>query len=249
MKRPRFSFGKKGQFLNQNHSPNIPENQSYVLYRGIDDLPLSRFIDALIDGNLFALIKSGNPMNADKEDLKLFWRDNILPEYIKRIAPAEYQLQNSLEREILNLELKLTELNALAGNGGKYPIGALRLIYTKELEQRLCKVIHNKINLNPRDSDSYFRAIDKAFLMGNGMRLRLNFKRSELMTMIQAKSDEGNTEIGRGYFTVILVNLSDFAGYRLIAEELTVLEYLTRIEKLIAHNKQVEASLEKTTRR
>lgn len=250
MKKKHFTFGVRGLFSKQKNIPNTAVRKSCELYHGIEDLPLSRFIDAFVDGNLFALVKSGNAMDADIEELNIFWRDIILYEYIKRIAPNEYQLKNSIEREILNLELKLTELNSLTGIGGDYPIGILRNIYTKDLENRLSKLLHYKTELNPKNIIDYFEKLDKAFRMGNGMRLRLNLKRSELLAMLNKKGDGLNSKSGREYFTAIIVNLSDFAGYRLTESDITLSEYLFRIEKLLAHNKKEISKLsDKTNKR
>jgi len=200
-------------------------------HKTIDELPLNKFIECIVDGNLSALIISGLP---DKEDLQQAW-ETISNQYVERIGTHEYKMYVALYKEIHTLKITINQVNIIAGRGnikkGIEP-GALRLYYVEELAKELNTLLKTSCKFNYKDPKSYHAELDKCLNRSKSFNIQLSLK---LLTF-EAIEKKNNRKVGqkmdREYFTSILVTLSDHAKYH-VGDNIKMGEYCERLKRFI----------------
>lgn len=216
-------FGKKDANIKL-AIPEMQPDRSFSIYRSINKLPLNRFIDCMIDGNLYALVISGDP---SKLELQEAWND-ILSEYTESISNNEYRLYISLYKEITILQLTYEQVHILAE--------VLNTVYSKKLCDELNSLLRTSCKFNPLDVSSYRDELLKCVRRSAGIKLKLDLKLLQF-DAIKKKHEQkagDKMEDGREYFTSVMITLSDHAKYQL-PDTITVLEYCERIKRLNKH--------------
>jgi hypothetical protein len=193
-------------------------------YRHITELPLNRFIDCLVDDNIYALVITGNP---DQVELKAAWLD-IQSEYADAIGNSEYRLFVNLMKEVIVLGTTLDQINVL--------VSLLEEYYHIEIHQRLNKLLNATIALDPTDPDKYKAGLKGAIMRSKSIKIKLDLKNIQLKD-IQAKMEEPGKKPEREYFHSVLITLSDHAKYQ-IADNITVYEYCDRVKRFVKYCEQ-----------
>jgi len=203
------------------------------IYQNITNLPLSKFIDCIVDGNLSALIITGFP---DFKRLQSAW-NNILQDYSEAIGTGEYRLYISLYKEISLLKIDYESIHTI--------VDALRSIQEfivindydvnedvyscqKVLCKELNKLLHTSCRFNNRDDISYHEELNKCIRRTGGLKIRLDLKLLAFAE-IEKKAKDGK-KMDRAYFDSMLITISDHAKYE-IGENITVSKYCERIKR------------------
>lgn len=194
------------------------ECSSLKLFRSIDDLPLSRFIDLVVDDNLFALVISGTPTERDL--LTAF--DQVQREYAEVMKDGEFDLLNKTMREINRLNLLYEQILEL--------VGVLRRYYNEKLARLLTKYLGYNLNLNPKLTEDYDKALDRAINRSKSILIDIKLKSSQLEAM-QEKQQTETTKPTRRHFQGVLIALSNHVGFS-ITDNITVFEYCNRVHQL-----------------
>lgn len=195
-------------------------------YHHITELPLNRFIDCLVDKNIYALVITGNPTI---EELYAAWTE-IQSEYADAIENNEYRLYVTLVKEVVILSTTIEQINCL--------VGALEYMYHEELLSRLNKLLNTSIVLDPADQVKYTAALKGCIMRSKSLKIKLDLQEIQLQG-IQAKMEQPGKQPDRGYFHSILVTLSDHAKYH-ISDNITVFEYCDRVKRFTQYCEQVK---------
>lgn len=196
-------------------------------YTSIVDLPLNKFIDCLVDNNLFALVITGEP---DKLDLQSAW-DDILLEYNDANSDNESKLYFRLLKEvnILLITLKEIELN----------LQILRYQYDKKYADDLNSLLNTNFAFDVSDLDKYNIELDRCERKSKGILLSYQVKNQQLEA-IKEKTQKDNVKPTKSYFHNILISLTDHSGVKLNASEITVYEFCERVRRFTDHIKNIE---------
>ncbi len=210
-----------------------PEIAPLSLYQSISNLPLSRFIDVIVDNNLYALVISGTP---DPAKLTQAWHD-ILQEYSAAIGSGEYKVYVSLYREVEGLKLDLREIHSL--------VDSMRVIqdyifvhdfncqvevfdYQKALGNALNSLLKTNCKFNNKDHATYQEELNKCIRRSAGIKIKLDLKLMAFEAI--EKKNKGGNIMDRAYFDSMLITISDHAKYE-ITENITVSKYCERIKR------------------
>ena len=211
--------------------PANPSPTQLNIYRQISELPLSRFIDCIVDNNLYALVITGTP---DLTELQKAWA-NILTQYSEALGVAEFKLYISLYREISLLEIDYktihTNVDVLRSiqrwtlkNGTTPEIEACRIKLGKEVNS----LLRTACKFNEKDDATYQEELNKCIRRTGGLKIRLDLK---LLAFDEIKKkNKSGVELTRPYFDSVLISISDHAKYE-ITETITVSKYCERIKR------------------
>ncbi len=221
-------FGKKVRStVSEQSCPPAPQPLN-TYHSSITTLQLRDFKKCLIDGNLSALVISGEP---DYSLLRRAW-SNILSEYSDAIGNAEYKLYVSTYRDVVELELKYESVR-----GG---IALLRTgIYSKFVHETLNRDLQHKFTFNYKDEASYMAELDKAERRSKGIRVAIDLKTLQL-DALEKKHKDGR-KIDEKYFDAILISLSDHARFE-ITDSITVSVFCERLRRYNAYCEQLKTS-------
>jgi hypothetical protein len=212
--------------------PSQPTEQEKVpssarLYLHITELPLNRFISALVDGNLQVLVIEGNP---SQEELAQAWKD-IEEEYLDAVGLSEVRMERELYVEIQRLEANLF----LA----RIAIEQLQRSYHPEFARHLNILLRTNFTFDPNEPVKYFALLKNCYNRTGGMKIDLDLKLIQYQAIKEKRESEGGEAYSRAYFHTVLITLSDFAGYQL-PDTMTVFEYCDRIRRLNEYNEQIK---------
>lgn len=185
-------------------------------HKSIHDLPLSKFIDCIVDNNLSALIISGFP---EEEELRSAW-ENIIGQYTDTIGGMEYKMYTELFKEISVLKITLNQIDIA--------VGILQVTYDEFFAKEVNKLLRTDCKFNWKDQQSYQAECKKCLNRAKAIKIKLDLKNLQF-DAIQKKQKPG-AKIDRQYFLSILITLSDFAKYRL-DETIKMGEYCERIKR------------------
>lgn len=211
-------------------------------YQTIHDLPLNKFIDCDVDGNLSALVISGYPT---PEQLGAAW-NYILSQYSELVGTYEYKMYVELYREVNILRITLDQIAIAVGgevsgeNGEKVPvIGMLRLVYNESVAKTLNELLNTKCRFNWADQKSYHAECDKCIRRSKAIRIKLDLKNLQFAAIEKKNKAKKGEKTDRQYYVSVLVTLSDFAKYR-IEETIKMSEYCERIRRFSDYCEQVK---------
>ena len=206
------------------------------LYTSITELPLNKFQDALIDGNLSALIISGFPT---KEQLEETWA-GIQAQCADIAGTLEHKLYISTFREIhlLSTELEQIEdtigyLQAWAGS----PIPEEMLIpHWNKLE----KLMYETFRFTPSDKQAYLQQLKGVYNRSRSIKINVDLKNLQLKQLEEQFNAQGATgkKPTREYFRAVLISLSDSVAY-LIPDTITVFDFYERIRRANEQSRQL----------
>lgn len=229
----RWPFGKKvaNTNLEIQHPPVTTPSSS--IYLSIHKLPLHKFIDCIVDNNIYALRIKGNPSEIE---LQQAW-NNILQEYTETIGDNEYRLHLSLFRSISELQLTLDQIRSLAAEEKRDPVtgditelGILRKLYSRYLCNELNKLLKTSFRLNWADQASYQEELNKCMRRSKAIKISLDLKLLQFEAIEKKHEDKKGHTYTRPYFISVLINLSNHAKYQ-IPDTITVLEYCERMKQ------------------
>lgn len=195
-------------------------------YKSINDLPLNKFIDCIVDGNLSALIISGFP---GEEELTEAW-DAILSEYSELVGTQEYRMYVELFREVSLLKITLDQVT-IATN-------ILKTVYHPFFETEVNKLLRVKINFNVPDEQREIEC-KKCLNRSKALKIKLDLKNLQFEAIQKKNNAKVGEKIDRKYFTSILITLSDHAKYR-IEETIKMSEYCERIRRFADHLEHIK---------
>jgi len=201
------------------------------LYNSIHNLPLGRFIDVLIDGEIALLIISGEPTETE---LAQAWNE-IMEQYNEAMGSAENQLLISLYKGVERTRIRLNTILSLIDN--------LRSWYVKAWCDRLNELSYTRFPFDISVIDAYQGNLDSCATRSKALEVQIELKSATIASMEASK--EGETfKPTREYFFQILLNLSDHAGHE-ISEEIGVLKFCLRVKRYIEYCKKLETSKRK----
>lgn len=198
-------------------------------YQSIDELPLNRFVDCLVDDNLKALVITGDPTN---EQLYEAW-GNISADYAERIGNHEFKLYKSLYRELELLRITLKQIHFIAARANEetgVEAGILRICYTQYFHNQLNKLLNTRCRLNYNDAKSYHAELDKCINRSKAIKIKIDLKLLSFEAIEKKNNARPGEKPTRQYFTSILVTLSDHAKYSL-PETMKMGEYCERLKR------------------
>ena len=198
-------------------------------HTGLQFLPLNKFIDVFVDGNLSALVISGFP---SADNLKQAW-ETILDQYSDMIGGMEHEMFFQLRKEVGLLKMDIDLIRILAARGSDTEDkGILRMVYIKTMADDLNELLGTTCSFNWNDQKTYNDELDKCVNRGKALLIRYDMKNLQFLAM-QKEDEKGKGEkkvvMDRAYFTSILIILSDHVKYRL-EETILMQEYGIRLK-------------------
>jgi len=188
-------------------------------YQCISELPLHRFIECLVDGNLKALVIEGSPEN---KDLQQAW-EGIQIEYLDAIKDDEYRLLLNMRKDLHVYEISLVQMEFL--------IDVLRDYYVKEFVDELNLLLGSKLSFDVTDNGAYERDLKAAWNRSRGTKIAMDIKQRALESLEKNQSSKQTQKPTREYFQNMLIVLSDHVKYQ-IPETITTWEFCNRIRRL-----------------
>jgi len=202
------------------------ENKTHYHQR-IHDLPLDRFIECLVDGNLARLIISGIP---SEEQLSTAW-ELILGEYSELIGNQEFRMYKELFREVSILKITLDQITI--------SLSVLQVIYDPFLAAEVNKLLNTNCKFDWADQNAYQAECINCLNRSKSYKMRYDLKIIQFEAIQKKNQDKPGTKMDRQYFTSILITLSDHAKYR-IEETIKMSEYCERIKRFSDYCEQLK---------
>jgi hypothetical protein len=195
---------------------------SAKLYTHITKLPMSRFIDCDVDGDLRALIIEGEPSG---KELAEAW-EGIQEQYASAIGDSEQRLYLSLLKEVNGLSITLHLIETL--------VVALRSAYVERFANELGQALKTKVVLciNGKLVPDYEKRLDSLLIKASPIRMKHDLRRVHLETLRKKIEGRGEGKSSREHYQEIITALSNHAGYELQEDTLTVYKYCIRIKEL-----------------
>lgn len=216
-------FGKKVASTNTELN-SLPVPKQSNIYRSITTLPLNRFIDVVVDGNLYALVETPDNHTVTIEDLTVVW-SGILSEYTEAIGNAEYKHYVSVYKELSAIKLKYSLI-----------IQAIDILKTGVYSKIICDFLNSELKcncvFNYKDEKSYINELDKCFRRSKSIKIQIDLKQLQF-DAVASKHKEGKKP-DRKYYDAVLISLSDHAKYE-IRDDITVSKFCERINRLNKH--------------
>jgi len=199
-------------------------------YQDIHNLPLNKFIDCIVDGNLSALTISGFP---SPEQLSQAW-DFILSQYSELVGTQEYRMYKILYCEVSILKITLDQIRILAakGNNQGEKVGILRMIENDFFASELNKLLNMNCKFNWADQKNYHEELDKCVRRSKALFIQYELKTAQFKAIEKKNQAKPGAKMDRQYFVSILVTLSDapYTKYP-ITDNIKMSEYCERIKR------------------
>lgn len=215
------------------------------IYQSISNLPLSIFIDCIVDNNLHALIISGTA--SDPYQLHKAW-SNIMQQYSEAIGAGEYKVYLSLFREVSLLQLDYSAVHHMVEcmkTIQEYIVlkdfNCLDEIFThqQKVGEALNAILKTACKFNNKDCGSYYEELNKCIRRSASIKIKLDLKLLAFEA-IQNKNKNGGV-MDRAYFDSMLITISDHAKYE-IGENITVSKYCERIKRYNQYYESLKSS-------
>lgn len=198
---------------------------SWKLYLDCKKLPLSIFLECLIDKDFSGLIIEGRPPEIEIEKA---W-NQIFEEYSKNVGGDQYNEVFIKTKAVNVMVVKIYLVNTLCDN--------LALQYYEPG----CKILNNyalKCDLKPED-DYQIRVVKINAIRSRALRFttQLDKLRQQLK---HAQKDTITGQGGQDYFDEMLNVMSEESGYMIRATDITVSRFLKLTNTLRDRQKQME---------
>jgi hypothetical protein len=180
-------------------------------------MPLSRFMDVVVDDNYAALIITGYP---PIDELIQAW-DQIKGEYADAIEHHEHKMYVSLFKEVSLLALNLQTINCL--------LEMLEQIYVPQFAASVNSILKTSFQFDPADPSKYQATIKNCRMRSKSIKINLDLKQLQLDAM-QGKGDEPGKKPTREYYQSILVTLSNHVKYP-VQDSISVFEFCDRMKR------------------
>jgi hypothetical protein len=182
-------------------------------YQNITDLPLSKYIECVVDNNLSALIISGYPT---KEQLQSAWLE-IAEQYAEAMGDAERKMYLKLYKELILLNIEYQQVINL--------IEVLTIVQYEPFEKKLNELLFTNFAF----TDKREKEIETCYRFSKQILVKIEYKNGQLEGMKQHK-DETEGRPNREYFQSILITLSDHAKYP-VMETISTFEFCERVKR------------------
>lgn len=228
-KKFRSLFGKKDSTgsTDQPPQPLQPESPSATFYRSISNLPLFKYRECTVHGNLSALIITGFP---PESELRSAWLD-IQQEYADIMGDSEQRNYLNALKEVHLLNCTLQQIAICIEWVGKclpmLPNPAVQE-YVNRFSGDLNSFLDAAFVFDYNDPEQYKENLVKAERRSKGIKLSLDVAMVNEEALRPAADKQKPDD---AYFQSILITLSDAAGYY-ITDTITVLEFAQRIKRL-----------------
>lgn len=198
--------------------PLPKEYPSLKLFLTIHDLPLHKFIEAIVDGNLYSLIIAGQPT---QEQLQEAWA-NILQQYTEASGNAEYKMYVFNIKQIALLTIKLNCIQWL--------VNVLRTDYHEPMCKELNTLSNTQFVFNPSNQENYQLNLNRCLNRSKSLKIRIDMLAHQKLAFEQ-KNDTASGKPTKEYYQSILITLSDFAKYPIHESSITVWEFCERMNR------------------
>lgn len=195
----------------------------YKLFNSLVELPLRKFIDCAVDGNLKVLVIEGE---APEEILSLAWSD-LQRDYTELLGGADAQLSLNLYKRIHKLSANLVQVHAL--------LQVLQDYYVKEFATQLNSLLNTTFLFDVTNEEEYNRNLQSCITRSKKLELDLEIKKNN-WEEIQKGSESQGEKVTREYFVEVLVALTNHSKVP-ITDAISTYEYCHRIKQL---NKYLE---------
>lgn len=216
---------------------NSASNQPAALFQNCDQLFLDRFKRCLIEGDLSALIISGNPSFGDLAEA---W-GNIYAEYLDLNNDNETIYLLQLQKEISLLTELQIEVETALYFLSMAILPGMDYIYREELANVLKEREFDFLFdlTNPNQYRQSLEAVDNRL---SPVRLRLEMHKKEYRDYLASKGDQ---TIDATYFDKMLTRLARFRHIAVIrASEITVKEFVMMVQDYLDFIKSKQKTLE-----
>lgn len=200
-----------------------------TLYTHINKLPLSRFMDALCDEDLTALVIEGE---ATKEELEAAWSD-LQQQYADALGDMEYRLYLSLFKEINKLSITIQQITLM--------VEYLRRYHVEVFVKKLNTLLGSKMVFDVTNEEQYERNLRSAESRRKGLEMQMELKTISF-NRLQKKMEARAQKPSREYFGSMLNLLEEHFGAKIDEHTITVFRYVDRVKRL---SKQIEHNLNK----
>jgi hypothetical protein len=208
-------------------------------YQSIVDLPLSKFIECLVDKNLFALVISGEP---SLEQLTAAWED-VMNEYSDIMMDGEGKLHFNLLKEVELLKLDIQKVNIclqILEAEVNFPDFVTP---DKKYATDLNKLSNSNFSFDHSKPDQFRNELKRATNRSKSLLILLGIKQSNL-DAINTKANTIVKQPTKEYFYSILNTLSMFTKFQL-TDAITVYSFCDWIKKYNEHTKFLESQTTK----
>lgn len=202
---------------------------SSSLYRSIHDLPLARFEDCMVMGNLSALVISGFP---NPIELATAWNE-IMSEYSACIGGADYKMYFNLKKEVELLRITIQQINFLIETMRNTRIVLAGTEELRYMASELNGFLATSFKFDPTNEKEFNKMLERCKNRSKINKINLDLKEQELTT-IELKFGGSSVKQDRQYFTSVLITMSKHFGYRL-TKEITVSEYCEYVKQYNKH--------------
>lgn len=202
-----------------------PGALSGKLYQHIREIPLNKFKECDVSGNLSALIISGYP---SPEEIIEAWQ-NIKMQFADAIGNHEFVLFKNVFRDKTVLSINLANISMM--------VDVLRRVYNKDIADRLNKALGTKVDFNYLDAEAYHKQLDGCVMRSKSIKIKIDLMELQQKAM-KDKHNEGS-EPTHEYYDSMLITLSDHAKYE-IKDTISVFEFCTRVKRFNKHCDEIE---------
>jgi hypothetical protein len=179
-------------------------------------MPLSKFIDCDVDGDLSALVIEGDPT---EEEILTAWL-SVKTQYADITGNQEYTMYKYACRDVNVLQISLVEVETL--------VSIMRKVYSPMVADRLNKILRSRFKFNHEEPEEYINDLEGCITRTGSIKIQIDLKRA-VMNAMEGKQGKGEKPT-REYYHRILISLSDHAGYDL-TDKISVFDFCERVKR------------------
>lgn len=212
-------------------SPSPTDTTLCRYYQHISELPLSRFKDVSVNGNLAALIISGYPT---PEQLHDAWA-KINIQVSDAVGNQEHKLYVSLTKQVSVLEASYWQIQEV----GKLLNMACEIkIFPADIYRELNRLTQSNFPFSADDHETNTKNIKRCLNRAKSIFIRIEMLRQQL----EAHHEKQTTgKVTQEWFTQMLITLSDHAKFQ-IPETIMTYEFYERIRRYNDYYERVKSS-------
>lgn len=190
-------------------------------YKDIHRLPLNLFINVAVDSDFASLIISGSPKD---DDLENAWKE-IVNQYNDCLARLDHKMMRtiSIYRSAVYTDFKINAVESF--------IQILKEVYVKKMADEVNKLMLTNFKFDVHNQKDYDNDIKRVAQRLRGLKIQLKIDQSKVEAWNKEIKENETSTPDREYFSKILINLSDYAGYQIREDQITVFEFCERIKR------------------
>lgn len=205
----------------------LPDNsQDKPYYSTCKELPLTRFIWCLVQGDVWHLMKPGRA-KVSKAFLEEVW-ENIFYEYLAICKDDKHTQVITLMKEITRMNTRFILIYEI--------VRQLKMRYNSGLVEQLKRLGFKRFTYDHSDYDQYRKELDLTLSQAKVSLIRTEQKQKEL----EALQPKGKGKKHDPDYEALLVELSKFQGYRIDPDVVTVAEFVAISNRYRAHMEALE---------